>query len=215
MRRKGTTPPHGHRPVTGTEAARQLQRFHRIGRDSLAKQPGRFRPGESRDAAARAALTPHMLSKARRFADPYRGYTPKQLERLLRTCREGPYPITRQHVIRLLSVPRRDRARLEKRVAREGWGAVRLGEEVKRIRREVGEPEGHGRPFRTPSDSDELSTDIVLRAERWRRWYRYLAERATEEGGSPLHELSPALRRELRGIDRKLGKLIEVARQTD
>ncbi|MEX2673371.1 MAG: hypothetical protein WD294_14820 [Phycisphaeraceae bacterium] len=97
------------------KAADSIEQFYEIGLQSLEDHPSRFHSGEAAKAAKKAGLTPTMLGRVRKFADPDRGCTPNQLEHLIKTCRKGPHPVTREHLVRLMSLSKSDRRRMAKR----------------------------------------------------------------------------------------------------
>jgi hypothetical protein len=95
-------------------------------------------------------------------------------------------PLGRKHVVLLLSVKdKRQRARLQRRAAEEGWGTRRLGEEITALQ---GSQSSGGRRPRGPVSVEDAVAQIFKMCERWGRWYAGL-EREKDEAVVSLNDL--------------------------
>ncbi|MEX2671410.1 MAG: hypothetical protein WD294_04785 [Phycisphaeraceae bacterium] len=200
----------GVRVTDSEKAADSIEQFYEVGRQSLEDHPGRFHSGEAAKAAKKTGLTATMLGRARKFADPDRGYTPEQLEHLVKTCRKGPHPVTREHVVRLLSLSKGDRRRIAKRIADEGWTTIRLNEEIKRLPRKDGAPRRGGRTPKPLRDRGELLVQLRLRLEKWQAWHAWVKSPPAEEEQVTIAALPKPLRDQLEVVDKATTKALKI-----
>jgi hypothetical protein len=177
----------------------RLREFHRIGRRSLEREPGKGTRGTVARHAAEYRLNPDTMLKARKFADPVSGYSPAELEELCRACKGRNFGVT--YVIRLLSVPKDggQRAALQRAVLENDWSTSRLDAE---IARRFGR---RGRGGRLPSaakslaDPTRLLVHLETHCETWRRLASRLSPAPGGAGGRASEAaLPPAVRRRYR-----------------
>src|SRR5581483_4999772 len=96
-----------------------------------------------------------MVRKARVFADPEKGYTKKELRKLLALCRQHQAVFGLKHMIRLLSIPKGEgkRERLLRETIENGWSVTTLNEA---IRATFGTRKDGGRAPHRPRSPEEL-----------------------------------------------------------
>jgi len=116
-------------------------------------------------------------------------------------------PLSRKHVSFLLSVKDKDkRKRLQRRVAKEGWGTRRLGEEITKVE---GRQSAGGRRPRAPETVDDALTQTVKMAESWLHWYG--AVESTEGETPSLRDLTATVRKRLSEAMEKMESLRDSA----
>jgi hypothetical protein len=150
-----------------------LRLFHRCGSFILRRAEGST---ERPSAAVQQELdrrNPDTLYKFRNFADPTKGYTPKELHELCTQCQEHSRVWGVKHIIVILRVAKegRQRNRMQLQALKKGWGANRLEAE---IRRQYGRRRQGGR--KRPIMKSEV--DVLFQFERlcdsWLRLFRDL-----------------------------------------
>jgi len=180
----------------------EVRRFHALGRKSLGKYPFPM-PLKTRPVEAESrGLSPEILRRARRFADPERGYTERELDELFELCRKSESPLGLSHIYLLLNVPKAKRPGLQSQAVGQRWTRERLRLEIRRLLPR--HSQGGRRPQQPASSADALQ-QIVDMCSRWRRWNEVLAR----PGGS--YQLGPAIGRQMTAIDKRMGKLAQLA----
>lgn len=147
-----------------TAAIKQLREIHRIGRQSLRKRPYR-ETGDQVDhdgEAAAHSLNPETLYKIRVFADPRRGYTRDELDKLCQLCQDQGRALGFTAVIQFLAVPRDQRLAFQQQAIAERWSVARIRLERLRLvgrRRSEG-----GKQPRIPPDLHALLAELESRS---------------------------------------------------
>src|SRR5438876_170721 len=95
------------------KAIQRIRRFYEIGKKSLRKRPGRsrYRKDDAQREADDVPMNVDLLRKARQFADPTDGYSAKEVDQLCELCIKHGHPLRRSHILRLLTVPKKARAK--------------------------------------------------------------------------------------------------------
>ncbi len=155
-------------------AVKAVRAFHELGRSLPAKESHKDGYGQGTVAveAEKHGLNPDTVRKARHFADPVRGYTAAEVNALCRTIREVQEEqdgavFGRTHLIRLLSVPKKQRAKVQTLAIENGWSTAEL--EV-HIASRFGSRRDGGRKRRVPSDLPGVLVQLEGLCEGWRRW---------------------------------------------
>lgn len=155
-------------------AVKAVRAFHELGRSLPAKQSHRDGYGRGTVAveAGKHGLNPDTVRKARQFADPVSGYTAAEVNALCRSIRDtqegqdGPV-FGRTHLIRLLSVPKKQRAMVQASAIENGWSTAEL---EAHIATRFGSRRDGGRRRRVPSDVSGVLVQLDGLCEGWRRW---------------------------------------------
>lgn len=177
---------------------KDLCRFHATGAKSLQRFPSRMPYGKMVAEAARYRLQPEMLRKARRVAETY---SASDLQKLIADCERIGHAVGLSHVIRLLSVPPRNRDALQRKAIEEGWGVSRLDAEI--LKRYPGRRPHAGRRRRAPADAQDARVQISRICESWKRLSAALRVPMVGRKQPPLRwDLTPALRRQIHDADR-------------
>jgi len=191
------------------QAVRQLGEFYRLGlRVIKADQKDPKRPKHGKGISLRFAeelgVERDYIDKARTFASKY---SQKEFEELCSLRQPDGMPLSRKHVSFLLSVKDKDkRKRLQRRVAKEGWGTRRLGEEITKVE---GRQSSGGRRPRAPETVDDALTQTVKMAESWLHWYG--AVESTEGETPSLRDLTATVRKRLSEAMEKMESLRDSA----
>ena len=113
------------------------------------------------DFAAKVGLSEHTVRRLRRFA---MAYSEVELDELCRLRRPNGLPLHVGFVAYLLIVSdKKERAKLQQRAAREGWGAAQLAAAVpKKFRGQS----PHGRPMKQPSSPTAGLRQVSEEADR-------------------------------------------------
>lgn len=157
-----------------TLAVKRIKAFYRIGKGVRVKTTHKesYGLGEVENEAEKHDMNPDTLRKARVFADRDRGYTKKEVEELCMIIKEVQIEqdgsiFGRTHVIRLLSVPKAQRADVQNMAINNGWS---VGELETYIASNFGSRRDGGRKRRVPSDPVGLLVQLERLCEGWRRW---------------------------------------------
>jgi hypothetical protein len=162
------------------EAIDSIKEFHELGR-SLPKK------GEPKDAygqgtMAMEAVTHGMnedtIRKARQFADPEVGYTLVEVNalcKLIQTVQseEDRSIFRRTHLIRMLTVPKKERNKIQKLAVEAGWSSKEL---ERQIASRFGSRRDGGRKRQAPKDLLGVLTQLEGLCESWQRWVNALDE---------------------------------------
>ena len=154
------------------EAINRIRVWYQLGSRSLALRSANSRPavGLVADEAKTLRTSEAYLRKLRQFADPKSGYTPEQLEQLCKLCRASGRTVGISAILLLVTVhDRRLRGKLQRRFLQEGWGCIRLSQEM---RAELGRRRHGGRRPRLASDLAGILAQTDGLVERWVRWER-------------------------------------------
>lgn len=163
---------------------RRLREFHALGKRVLevyeASQPladGKRRRGVAQVFNHRLGLLRDHVEKARQFAAMYNDEEVNTLCNL--ASRDGGRPITKSHVIRLMSVRnKRQRTQLAKQVVREQWSVQRLGSEIcKRGKSSQG-----GRRPKRPTTVEEAMEQMQRMVRQWERWVEMMSDQEDVSG---------------------------------
>jgi hypothetical protein len=172
------------RPAQVREAVRAIRELYAVGRGLPKKNATHAEAYEQyviRDAAKEKGINEDTLRKARAFADPKAGYTPRELRELctlIETVQSGQKRIEKEtgkklwvfrrtHLIRLLAIPKDSRRDIQEQAIKEGWSTSRLEAE---IARRFGTRRGGGRNPAATETLDEWLTQAERLCESWRRW---------------------------------------------
>jgi hypothetical protein len=155
-------------------AVKAVRAFHELGRSLPAKASHKdgYGQGTVTLEAEKHGLNPDTVRKARHFADPVSGYTAAEVNALCRSIREvqeeqdGPV-FGRTHLIRLLSVPKKQRTKVQTAAIENGWSTAEL---EAHIATRFGSRRDGGRKRRVPSDLPGVLVQLEGLCEGWRRW---------------------------------------------
>jgi hypothetical protein len=122
--------------------------------------------------ATKHGMNPDTVRKARQFADPVNGYTVKELDALCRSIRKHQSApagaiFGRTHVIRILSVPKKQRWEVQKMAIENGWSTSKL---EAHIATQFGSRRDGGRNPEVPEDLESVLVQLEGLCEGWRRW---------------------------------------------
>lgn len=155
-------------------AVKAIRAFHEFGRSLPAKASHKDGYGQGTVAveAERHRLNPDTVRKARQFADPVNGYSAAELNALCRSIREVQEEqegavFGRTHLIRLLSVPKKQREKVQAAAIENGWSTAEL---EAHIATRFGSRRDGGRKRRVPSDLPGVLVQLEGLCEGWRRW---------------------------------------------
>jgi hypothetical protein len=188
------------------QAVQELRDYYQLGLDVLKadrKNPNKrtYSKGVSLEFAERIGKARDYVDKARQFVSKY---TEKQFEELCSLRRPDGMPLGRRHVVALLSVEdKRQRTRLQRMAAKEGWGTRRLGDEITAVQ---GSRSSGGRRPRGPESIVGALVQIVKMSESWGKWCRGFE---SEQGGDGIsvNDLPPSIKTKLMGVSSEMKKL--------
>src|SRR5262245_34160583 len=204
----GTTRPRATRDEVN-RAIREIEAYHRHGRQSLKEMPRRGRYGEGdiagqvkrlREKEPGTHWSHTRIRKARQFADPEGGYSRRQLDHLYRLLRKHLPVFGVSHVGILVTLGWAEgRAELQRRCVVSNWSKAeleaavmrRLGPRRQGVRwRQVGEEAGH------------LLPQLDAMAQSWERWYGVANGTLGKAGRrrNVLPKLPPAIRKRVKAI---------------
>jgi len=195
-------------PASVRKAVKQLRDYYQLGQEMLAadaKNPNRgvYSKGVTKEFAERIGTGRDYVDKARQFASRY---TEDQLDELCSLRRPDGMPLGRRHLIALLSVKdKRQRNRLQRMAAEEGWGTRRLGEEIVGLQ---GSQSSGGRRPRGPESVAGALAQIAKMSERWGRWVQ-----GFERGEVKLETLPKTVRARLTAVTAEIEKLEHAVRR--
>lgn len=186
------------------KAIQAIRGYYAVGQKSLDEHPGRMAHGGMDAEAAEYGLNPETLRKARVFADPTDGYTPKQLDRLCELCKKHDFAMGVSFIPLLLSVPKKDRAAMQRQLIKEGWSRARLNREIKARfgkRRDAG---------RKPTPVNDV-TDAFVRLSQFCGQWHSLCDALREEPADGVEavwaELPRAVQRAIGSVDEAMGSV--------
>jgi hypothetical protein len=181
-----------------------LKRFYAIGRKSLDKYPGGVGYGGMDEEAARHGLSAELLRKARSLADVY---TREDLDAACELADQKGFPLGVSHVIRLLTVEKSARTRLQKKMIEQGWSKRQLDAE---IRKRFGNrnPTAGRRPP-TPETAEDAYYAITRLCEQWERLMAALDGKGKGAEGTGEIRVAPDLPP---AVCKKLGRATEALR---
>jgi hypothetical protein len=155
-------------------AVKAIREIHELGRSLPAKQSHRdgYGQGTVTVEAEKHGLNPDTVRKARQFADPVSGYTGAEVNALCRSIREVQEEqegavFGHTHLIRLLSVPKKQRGKVQTAAIENGWSTAEL---EAHIATRFGSRRDGGRKRRVPSDLPGVLVQLEGLCEGWRRW---------------------------------------------
>jgi hypothetical protein len=159
-------------------AVASIKALHKLGQ-ALPKKTNHkdtYDKGTVDAAAKKHNVNSDTVRKARQFADPANGYDQaelKELCELIRTIQDkqdDKWPVFgHTHIIRMQSVPKKDRPDLQRKAIIEAWSCKRLEDE---IATRYGSRRDGGRKRRVPQDANGLLTQIEGMCETWERWLK-------------------------------------------
>ena len=170
-----------------TAAVQAIQDFYTLGQSLPRKQTHRdaYNQGTIDAAARKHGRNADTLRKARQFADPVAGYTSEEVEELCRSLRKVQSDqadtksiFGRTHVIRLLSLKRPKRRRLQEKAIREGWSTAELEAQIA-VR--YGSRRDGGRKRRVPDDLLGMLAQLEQLCETWRRWHAQVTPETAQQ----------------------------------
>ena len=140
------------------------------------------------------------LLKARQFADPARGYSPEQFEKLCAQCRKHAFALGPAVAANLLRVPAGPkRASLQKKLIEEQWSNRRLLLEI-HTRFEKGRPAA-GRRQRLPEDPTAVLLMLDEVCVRWERLCKSIGDSGEDPKSSAAAKLPIPVRTAIRDAD--------------
>lgn len=155
-------------------AVKAVRAFHELGRSLPAKASHKdgYGQGTVTAEAEKHSLNPDTVRKARQFADPVSGYTVAEVNALCRSIRDVQEEqdgavFGRTHLIRLLSVPKKQRAKVQAAAIENGWSTAEL---EAHIATRFGSRRDGGRKRRVPTDLPGVLVQLEGLCEGWRRW---------------------------------------------
>ena len=173
-----------------------IKKFHKQGQKSRADHPERL--GYQAGKLAKAAnINPDTLRKARDFAHEYK---PDDLDRLFARCREHQSPLFVGHVIRLITLGRKQRLRLELKAIKGRWSKRQLDEDIRKIcgnRRAKS-----GRLPRVPQDVAGIRVELRRISLKWERMYAAMREQT-----EAFKKLSRLERQAMKKVDNAMGEV--------
>ena len=218
-------------PKQLASAIKKLRRAHELGRkiaDKLDSGDGvQYRKVGYRKAAKLVSEeekleTPLSPSKARNYAMFTRRYTKADLKELVAQCREHKHCPGFDVVVRLMVIDESVRQELTLKVLENGWGKVRLGQEMRRTnatqsfkKRDTNsllEHRNRGRKPKAVSDIESLFGELQDDAVRWRRIYKILIEQRDPKKKDAVGlgaELSVDLMKDLKRLTNMLNGFFE------
>ena len=172
-------------------AVRTIRAFHKLGRSLPPKTTHRKSYGQRiiASAAIQHRLNPDTTRKARAFVDPQRGYSLDEVEALCRQIRKTQIYqkgsiFGRTHVIRILSVPKNRRAKVQNLAIENGWSTAEL---ESYIASQFGSRRDGGRKRRMAKDELGMLVQLERLCEGWRRWAESVVVEADD---APEHNVS-------------------------
>jgi hypothetical protein len=160
-------------------AVKTVRAFYELGRSLPVKDSHRDGYGQGTVAteAEKHGLNPDTVRKARQFADPRSGYTAAEVNALCRTIRDVQADqdgavFGRTHLIRLLSVPKEEREKVQQSAIEGGWSTAEL---EAHIATRFGSRRDGGRKRRVPADVLGVLAQLERMCEGWRRWAEAVA----------------------------------------
>jgi hypothetical protein len=198
-------------------AVKSIKDFYALGRQIPPKRSPRdaYGQGDLTAAAEKLGVSVELARQARQFADRGAGYTREELDELCDLIRQAqPHqaddlPVFgRTHVVRLLTVPKGRRAKLQRAAVEGGWSSNRLAYEVG-VR--FGPRRHGGRRRRLPADDLGVLTQAEQFCESWRRWVGLLTpdpeQQEAKTKAASLDALPARVRRLVREADAAMAKL--------
>jgi hypothetical protein len=196
-------------------AVAKLRAFYQLGQSLPPKTAPKdaFRQRIMETEQERLGLNADTLRKARKFADCEQGYTPQEVDELCRLIREVQPAQDRRmaifercHLVRILSVPRRKRAALQRECIRKGWSLATL-ERIIAMR--FGTRREGGRRRSVPDDLPSFFVQAEKLCEVWRRWVEELSRDPdqVDEEHILLADLPLKLRKQITAISGQIWQL--------
>lgn len=193
----------GSRHPTAREVERAISAVHRywhLGRDSWCIDGERLPYGQGK-----ARWSGHSAEMYRKARDVSSQYDLDALHRLFGLCRQRRFRVGITHLIRLATVPKKDRPQIERDMVEGAWSLRQLNAV---IRLRYGNRKEHaGKKPKIPLDPQ------FIRMELWRltaQWFRFaLALEGISNANDCRSEqaLRPSERELLRGIQRQMANL--------
>jgi hypothetical protein len=158
-------------PKAVTTAIRKLRKYHALGGRLLSKYP----VGTSLvEEATKRHMNRDYLASMRTFADPERGYTEQDLERLCERCEDYCRALEFSFIVRFLSIrDKRRRAKFELDVLKNGWSVTRAELE---LTARFGRRARAGRHLLTVNTLPQLLVTVEGKCIQWDRLNRLLRE---------------------------------------
>jgi hypothetical protein len=181
MARPGRSTNRSSDPQELAQAVKQIRDWHKLGTRSLKARAWNARRAEGyvADEARELGTSAAYLTKLRKFADPQKGYTEKQLERFCDQCRGSGRAPGISAILLLVTVPeRRVREKLQRRMLDEDWGLKQLITEIRVIH---GRRRSGGRPPRVASNQRGILAQTDDLIETWLRWEKALSAPSVKE----------------------------------
>ena len=153
------------------QAVKELHKFYQLGLDVLAAdkenpQKRKYSLGVTVKFATRIGMSRDYVDKSRKFAS---SYTNAEFKELCTLRRPDGMPLRPRHIIGLLRIKdKRQRKRLQRKAAIEGWSTRRVAAEVSKL---LGTAGSGGRQAKAPVDVDEALSQIITMTNRWGRWF--------------------------------------------
>jgi hypothetical protein len=196
------------------KAIQAIQQLSDLGRKVPPRTMGSKLTGEAalKKKADELNVTEDEVRKAQKLVDPQQGYSQEELDQPFSHMRkqkrrrgEGRL-FRRTHLIRLLSVDKKHRPRLQKLALQNGWTVRQL---QRAIAARFGPRTHGGRRRSIPETAEEFWLDIELMCESWRRW-RHELERDPPTGdksGFGINRLNRAAVALIRATTEKIAEL--------
>jgi hypothetical protein len=150
-------------------AIENIRKFYDVGRSSREKFNRRMEFNETEANATELGVNVESLKKARAFA---REYSPVKFDQLIALIRKygflDRHPVGSQYVIRLLAVPKEDRADFQHKAISKRWILTRLIAEI-RLQFPPRNDPGPGHKPNPASSPDEACFMLLRQCQRWLR----------------------------------------------
>lgn len=198
-------------------AIEKIREFYRIGKE--APRNTRYGNHEIKKAAGELGMNEATFRIACVFATHETGYTPTELEDLIRQIKEHNYGDKKwvlgiSHVSRLLSISKanQERLKLQQEAIDNKWSCAKLDDV---IRLKFGTRKKGGRKRQVPGDAAGVLNQVEQECDRWERWWESLnrpvdKDKPTERPPA-LKSLTPEIQKRLRKLTDKVRNLKNVA----
>lgn len=196
------------------EACRALRAAHKTGLQILEKygESAQYGKNELAGEAKRLGINEDLVRKIRQFANPKIGYTPGELDRLVKLCEKNRRALGITTVCKLVTVAKADgqREAFEEEVIVNRWTLKRVENE---LFQRLGRRRKGGRR-RAVSDTElGLLSQIDGLCDSWERWYAQVKSETenAESQAKPLDCLTQAVKNKLEAATEAVEELRKTA----
>jgi len=200
------------------QAVQELREFYKLGQKVLKKDrknplKRKYSWGVTVEIAKEIGMARDYVDKSRKFASTY---TKAEFEELCRLRRPDGIPLGPRHVIGLLRIKnKRQRERLQRRAAIEGWSTRRIPLEVSKL---LGTAGSGGRRPKSPQVIDDALMQVLTMTKRWGRWYegfdsKKRKEKDLEKSRIEVEDLPDSVRKHLKSVSGQIQKLKDAVKE--